>query len=97
MTERDLQRTVEHALRLGAWRYLHVFDSRRSPGAGWPDIFAVRDGEALALELKTATGRVSPEQHEWLAALAACEIDARVVRPGDLDELTTRLLRRRAA
>ena len=44
-------------------------------GAGWPDLFMVRGGRSLAIELKSATGRLSEEQAAWLTALelAGCE------------------------
>lgn len=38
-------------------------------GVGSPDLVGVlRGGRALALEVKSATGRVRPEQAAWLAA-----------------------------
>ena len=42
---------------------------------GTPDlmIFSPRSGKSgLAIELKTETGRLSPEQKEWLTALESC-------------------------
>ncbi len=39
---------------------------------GWPD---------LVLELKSATGKTSPEQKAWLAALRNCGIEARLFWP----------------
>lgn len=57
-------------------------------GAGWPDLFLVRADRAVAAELKTDTGRVSPKQRDWLAALAAAGIETHVWRPRDWDELT---------
>jgi VRR-NUC domain len=97
MTERELPTCVEQVLCLGRWRYMHIHNSRRSAGAGWPDVFCVRNGEAIALELKTAGRRISDSQTGWLAELDACGIETRIVHPNDLDALTARLLRRNAA
>ena len=74
----------------GTWRGLG--------NPGWPDLICVRvgsgsenwgeDGVMLALELKSETGRASPEQTEWLALLAAVPgVTARLARPRDAGEL----------
>ena len=56
--------------------------------AGFPDVIACRAGKLLALELKSETGRASPEQTEWLALLAAVPgVTARLARPRDAAEL----------
>ena len=56
--------------------------------AGFPDIVACRGKALLALELKSETGRASPEQTEWLALLAAVPgVTARLARPRDASEL----------
>ena len=50
--------------------------------AGWPDLLCVRDGRVLVFEAKTQTGRVTPEQREWLTALDGVPgVAAFVVRP----------------
>jgi hypothetical protein len=63
----------------------------QADGSGWPDLFMVRDGVALAPELKTNTGRVRPEQQEWLAALRAAGIAASVWRPKDWNLISAAL------
>lgn len=86
-SERDLQAAVVALLRLHGWRVHTVYDSRRSP-AGWPDVFAVKDGRAIAFELKTERGGATRAQLAWLMDLKAVPgITARVVRPSDWDEL----------
>lgn len=38
---------------------------------GMPDIFAIKHGRLLAVEVKSKTGKPSPEQYEWRAKLIA--------------------------
>lgn len=86
--ERDLQSQVMTLLELHGWLAYHTFDSRRS-APGFPDIVAVKGRRLLVLELKTDTGKVTTEQHVWLAAFAGVDdVDVCIVRPADsLDEL----------
>jgi hypothetical protein len=93
MTERDLQTLVLDAACLGGWLRYHTFDSRRS-APGFPDLILARGTELLAVELKSSTGRVGPEQRDWLEALDRCGIETAVIRPRDADELVARLVSR---
>jgi hypothetical protein len=68
--EVHVQAAFEEHARLLGWLVYHVYDARRS-APGWPDCFAVRNGRAVAIELKTMRGRVSPEQRRWIAELDA--------------------------
>lgn len=67
-SEAGFQAAVVELALLLSWQVFHPFDSRRS-AAGWPDLSMVRDGRLILAELKSARGRVTPEQREWLAAL----------------------------
>jgi len=60
---------VTHARRLG-WLVYHTFDSRRS-APGFPDLILVRGDQLLAIECKSADGRVTDEQRTWLEAFDA--------------------------
>lgn len=93
-SERDLAAHVAELARLGGWRRYHTHDSRRSPH-GFPDELLVHPRRRLVLfrELKTAAGRVRPEQLEWLQALDAAGADVAVWRPGDLDAIEQQLVR----
>jgi hypothetical protein len=71
--------------------HFHPYDSRRST-PGWPDLVLVRPPEIVIVELKTARGRLRPEQGDWLDALAGCGIETAVVRPADADALVARLV-----
>lgn len=68
---------------------------------GWPDLFLAHppSGRLMAVEVKVEDpnrGKVSPEQQVWLDALAACGVEAFVLRPSGLDAAIARL-RRQAA
>ena len=103
MTENELQALVVEALELGGWRWTHFRPARTKHGwrtplsgmVGWPDITAVRDGQMLSLELKSAKGRVHVDQCEWLRVLAEVPgVTALVVRPDNVDEVIELLLSR---
>lgn len=50
---------------------------------GFPDIVAVRAGRPMIVaELKSAKGRLTPEQKAWLAAFTG--VDAEVWKPGHM-------------
>ena len=84
MMEADLQATVVKLARTLGWYCYHTHDSRRS-APGFPDLVMVhpRSGALLFAELKSATGRVTPEQDQWLRALAVRGV-AFVWRPREL-------------
>ncbi|MGX5360071.1 VRR-NUC domain-containing protein [Kocuria sp. KH4] len=75
-----LQRAAGHGWSL---RY-HTYDSRRS-APGFPDLVLVHPvrGRTIFRELKTETGRVSPDQRGWIDGLTAGGSDAAVWRPSD--------------
>jgi hypothetical protein len=71
MAERELQaQIVELATMLGFLAY-HTYDSRRSV-PGFPDLVLLhpRSGALIVAELKTDTGKVTPDQDRWLRAFA---------------------------
>lgn len=85
MTEAAFQAQVVALARSLGWLAWHTYDSRRS-APGFPDLTLVHPQRGLLKfrELKTAKGRVRPEQSQCLAALAATGADAAVWRPADL-------------
>lgn len=93
MSEAALLAAVRDLARLTGWLTYHTHDSRRSE-AGFPDLTLVnvRQGRIIFAELKTATGRTTPQQDEWLAALAAADCETALWRPADLPEIA-RILR----
>jgi hypothetical protein len=85
LSERQFQRQVEDALRLFGWRFYHTWNSFNS-ARGFPDVIAVRPPRAVALELKSAKGKVTPDQQAWVTAMAESGIEAGIWRPEDWDE-----------
>jgi hypothetical protein len=79
--------------------FFHVFDSRKSIGAGCPDIIALHPArsECWFIELKTEEGRLSPKQRVWGKILTTVEelsvgkIKYRVYRPSDLERMVKEL------
>lgn len=92
MSESDLQRAVlELAKRLG-FKSAHFRPGKttrgrwitavQGDGAGYPDLTLVGHGRLVFVELKSAKGRVSREQAEWITALEGVPaIEVHVWRP----------------
>ena len=72
MTEAQLQKMIVDLARLSGWLCFHIYDSRKSMGAGFPDLVLVhtRTGRVIFAEIKSASGRISPAQHVWLRLLS---------------------------
>lgn len=70
MTERQLQDRVLAIAKLHGWRTFHPYDSRRST-PGYPDLTMVNviQGRVLFVELKSAKGRLTSDQVDWIADL----------------------------
>jgi hypothetical protein len=94
-TEAEFSTQVEGLLSLCGWRWHHSRPARTKDGwvtpisgdAGLPDIIAVRGTELIWIELKSETGRVSPDQKLWIEALRAAGQRVYVWRPSDWDEI----------
>jgi len=95
MSERQLQSAVIQLAELLGWKTYHTFDSRRS-NPGYPDLTLVRGDQLLFVELKSAKGRLTTEQTEWLQALGYVASVA-TWRPCDwVDGTIESVLRRRS-
>jgi hypothetical protein len=92
LPEHAWQSEVETLLREGGWEFIHVRDARRQHITGFPDLFAVRGTVAIAIELKTERGRVTPEQSRWLALLRDAGIPSYVWRPTQIDSVRSILI-----
>lgn len=82
MTEDELQKLVLEAVKVRSLIAYHTYDSRRSQ-PGFPDLVIVGQNAALFRELKSAKGRVTPEQKFWIAALDQAGMDVDIWRPAD--------------
>lgn len=94
--EGEFQDRVLDYAALNGWLAYHVPDSRRVEGAGaagFPDLVLCRSPRLVFVELKSRTGRVSPEQAAWLDSLKAAGAETYVWRPADWDAIEERLKR----
>ena len=103
--ETDLTRTILDAARTFGWSVTHFRPALTRHGwrtplegdAGFPDLVLARQGRVLAVELKSATGRLRPNQEFWRDQLGAGEravLTWRLVRPdSSLDEFLAELSR----
>jgi len=83
MTEAELQSAiVELAAWLGYRLAYHTYDSRRS-AEGFPDLVIVGHKRVLFIEVKSATGNLTPKQAHWYAGLIEAGAEAFVFRPED--------------
>jgi Holliday junction resolvase len=89
MTEAAFQAQVMTVLRLNGWLVAHVRDARAQDATGLPDVVAVHPQRGvLFAELKSATGRLRPDQERWIVALSRqAGVKVRVWRPDDLPEV----------
>ena len=78
MTEEQLQRAVIELAWVMGWRVAHfrpALTSRgwrtavEADGRGFPDLVMVRRQRVIFAELKSDTGRLTPDQAAWVAAL----------------------------
>lgn len=93
--EHDYERTVESALLVRRWRFVHHVTARLPGGRyvtayssdsspGFPDIVAMRRGWQIAAELKQAGRYPTQDQRIWLTLFAAMPRTlAWVLRPSD--------------
>lgn len=93
-TEAQEHRLLVAWLRLGGYRFTHVANEtstsnkwvgvrnkQNGVSRGFPDFLIVVGSRLIALELKrTKRFVISPEQVEWIAALNACGVIARVCK-----------------
>lgn len=73
---------------------MHIHDSRKSQGVGFPDLVLCRPGadkepgRLILAELKSEKGRLRPEQKLWLSALKTCPgVEVYVWKPSQMDEV----------
>ena len=91
-SERQFQRRVEKLATEAGWLWYHPNLSKRDK-RGFPDLTFVHPvtGDMFFAELKSATGRLSPYQKEWIAALRNAGREVHVWHPVDLPAIIDRL------
>lgn len=90
-SENDFSHTIEDLLTRFGWQWVHSRPARTIDGwrtalsgmQGFPDYFAVKGKRALAIELKSDTGELSPEQYFWLVDLTEAGIECYLWQPKD--------------
>ena len=100
MNEKQFQAQVIQLARMNGWRVFHPMKMQARDGTwrtalsgdkGWPDLVLAHQQRGLIVaELKTDTGKLSPDQHAWLTALAPWA-EIQVWRPSDLTTIAKRL------
>jgi hypothetical protein len=89
MTEAELLSVVLETAALFGWRTAHFRPAVTShgwrtavsgDGKGFPDLVLIRE-RLIAAELKSAAGRLSVDQSEWLLALEKAGVEVHVWRP----------------
>ena len=91
MTEDELQQVIVDAALTHGWQVFHDNDSRQNR-AGFPDLVLCKPPKVIIIELKSAKGRIRPEQRVWLEALEKCDtISTGLVRPAELPGLLATL------
>ncbi|MGZ4587102.1 MAG: VRR-NUC domain-containing protein, partial [Mycobacteriaceae bacterium] len=83
ISEAQLQRACIDLIQWLGLAYFHDNDSRRNR-RGFPDLVIAGRGGVAYRELKTATGRLRPEQMDWITTLTLAGADVAVWRPCDL-------------
>jgi hypothetical protein len=101
VTEAQFQGAVVDLARYAGWHVHHVRPAREASGSiatpilgnpGFPDLVLAHDDLGIVFaELKTATGRPSPAQVDWLTLLGAHHQDVYLWRPSDWDTISQRL------
>lgn len=90
-TEAQWQETVLETAHLFRWRVAHFRAARTkhgwatpvaADGKGWPDLVLVRD-RIIYAELKSARGKLTDEQREWMIALRGAGAEFYVWTPAD--------------
>lgn len=100
MLEAQFQAQVIHLARLHQWRVFHPKKMQGRDGSwrtalsgdnGWPDLVLAHPTKGLIVaELKADKGRLTQDQHAWIAALAPWA-EVHVWRPTDIDTIAARL------
>ena len=100
ISEAEFQAQVIELAQLRGWLVHAERPAQRQSGhwstpiqgnAGFPDLVLARGGRLIFAELKSAKGRMRPEQQAWLDALRPGALRVFLWRPTDWDEIVRAL------
>ena len=101
INEAALQAAVIELARMTGWKVMHQRPAQIRPGkwvtpvtgdVGFPDLVLAHPSRGVIFaELKTAIGKVSPEQRLWHDTLKAGGAEVHVWRPADISTIRQRL------
>jgi hypothetical protein len=103
MSEAELQDDLADLMRVVGYRVVHWRPGRRGTnewsvpvtydGKGWPDLvgFHTRTGVIVAVDCKSARGRATSEQTDWLRTMSACGVHVFLARPSNYHEVAETL------
>lgn len=92
-SEAILLEQVRDLARRTGWKTYHTLRSTGSE-PGFPDLILLRDAECLVVELKSAQGKLTREQADWLYAFALVPgIEIVLWYPKDWTTIVKRLTR----
>lgn len=86
ITEKQFQAHVVQYAKLMGWWVYHTYNSQRSE-PGFPDLVLIRAPRLIYAELKTEKGKLSLPQELVITRLRGCNVDVRVWRPSDWNEI----------
>ena len=93
-SERHFMDRIRSLAQAHGYRCYHTHDARRSE-PGFPDLILCDGVSCLAVETKTNTGKLTPEQQIWLSLLEHAGVETHIWRPKDWLLIETRLTRRK--
>lgn len=86
LSEKQWQAFVERWAKDLGWEHYHTHRSKGSD-PGWPDLVLCRPPQIIFVELKSAKGKLTDAQKEWLERLRLCGLSTFVWRPADEREV----------
>ena len=103
INERQFQAAVVELAKWQGWTVFHPLPAQNERGQwrtatqgdiGFPDLVLVHPERGVIFaELKTAIGKLSDAQNDWLMCLHAAGAEAYVWRPRDINDIKDRLTR----
>lgn len=85
ISEKDFQAAVVAEAKRNGWLVFHVYYSQKS-NPGFPDLWLAKD-RIIHVELKTETGKLTPEQLRFRDAILAAKGEWYLWRPGMWKEI----------